>query len=325
MTIPTRRLHTQLGIATVFQDLALCENLNVVENLFLGRELGRAGSTKSRWRSGPGSCCGSCRRRSRPSGSPVASLSGGQRQTVAIARSLLGDPKIIILDEPTAALGVAQTAEVLNLVERLRENGHGVIMISHNMDDVRAVADRVVVLRLGRNNGVFDARMYITEEIVAADHRCRGQRRHPTRRPRLQASRDRPPKGASVSDVDTQSTADRGYDLQDERLTGRRAARRGRRPGRPGPRRRPRRAAGHRRAAGDLDGVPGLNPFFLSSANLVNLLLESVPVGVIALGIVCVLLVGQIDLSVGSVSGLSAAIDGHALRQAGLAGLAGGR
>ena len=84
---------------------------------------------------------------------PVASLSGGQRQTVAIARSLLGDPKVVMLDEPTAALGVAQTAEVLNLIERLRERGLGVILISHNMADVMAVADRVVVLRLGRNNG----------------------------------------------------------------------------------------------------------------------------------------------------------------------------
>src|SRR5690606_17886917 len=98
---------------------------------------------------------------------PIASLSGGQRQTVAIARSLLLDPKIIMLDEPTAALGVAQTAEVLNLIERVRERGLGVIIISHNMEDVRAVADRIVVLRLGRNNGVFtpDASNH---ELVAA-------------------------------------------------------------------------------------------------------------------------------------------------------------
>jgi D-xylose transport system ATP-binding protein len=86
---------------------------------------------------------------------PIASLSGGQRQTVAIARSLLLDPRLIMLDEPTAALGVAQTAEVLNLIERVRDRGLGVIIISHNMEDVRAVADRIVVLRLGKNNGVF--------------------------------------------------------------------------------------------------------------------------------------------------------------------------
>ena len=97
----------------------------------------------------------------------VASLSGGQRQTVAIARSLLLDPKLIMLDEPTAALGVAQTAEVLNLIERVRDRGHAVIMISHNMEDVRAVADRIVVLRLGRNNGVFNADAS-SEDLVAA-------------------------------------------------------------------------------------------------------------------------------------------------------------
>ena len=99
---------------------------------------------------------------------PVASLSGGQRQTVAIARSLLGEPKVVMLDEPTAALGVAQTAEVLNLVERLRERGLGVILISHNMADVMAVADRVAVLRLGRNNGVFHVSQTSSQDIIAA-------------------------------------------------------------------------------------------------------------------------------------------------------------
>lgn len=98
---------------------------------------------------------------------PVASLSGGQRQTVAIARSLLLDPRIIMLDEPTAALGVAQTAEVLNLIERVRDRGLGVIIISHNMEDVRAVADRIVVLRLGRNNGTFSADIS-HQDLVAA-------------------------------------------------------------------------------------------------------------------------------------------------------------
>jgi len=97
----------------------------------------------------------------------VASLSGGQRQTVAIARSLLLEPKLILLDEPTAALGVAQTAEVLNLIDRVRERGLGVLMISHNMEDVRAVADRIVVLRLGRNNGVFEPDAS-NQELVSA-------------------------------------------------------------------------------------------------------------------------------------------------------------
>src|SRR5204862_3079240 len=98
----------------------------------------------------------------------VASLSGGQRQSVAIARSLLGEPKIVILDEPTAALGVAQTAEVLALIKRLKERGYGVIVISHNLADVFEVADRIAVLRLGRNAGIFDGHSDSSEDVVAA-------------------------------------------------------------------------------------------------------------------------------------------------------------
>ena len=100
---------------------------------------------------------------------PIASLSGGQRQTVAIARSLLGEPKVVMLDEPTAALGVEQTAQVLDLVERLRERGLGVILISHNMADVKAVADRVAVLRLGPQQRRLPRRARPAhEEIIAA-------------------------------------------------------------------------------------------------------------------------------------------------------------
>jgi D-xylose transport system ATP-binding protein len=163
---PSAAIH--LGIATVFQDLALCENLNVVENLFLGQErvplrLDEVGMEVKAWE-----LLRELSARIPTVRIPIASLSGGQRQTVAIARSLLGDPRVIILDEPTAALGVAQTAEVLDLIERLRERGLGVIMVSHNMEDVRAVADRIVVLRLGRNNGEFDARTVTSEQVVAA-------------------------------------------------------------------------------------------------------------------------------------------------------------
>ncbi|MEU7891903.1 ATP-binding cassette domain-containing protein [Nonomuraea sp. NPDC049152] len=158
-----------LGIATVYQDLALCDNLDVVGNLYLGNELTATAVLDEV----------SMEKRSRdllhtlsikiPSVRiPVASLSGGQRQTVAISRSLLGEPKVVLLDEPTAALGVEQTAQVLDLVERLRAQGHGVILISHNMVDVKAVADRIAVLRLGRNNGFFDAKATTQEEIIAA-------------------------------------------------------------------------------------------------------------------------------------------------------------
>jgi D-xylose transport system ATP-binding protein len=159
----------ELGIATVFQDLALCDNLDVVANLWLGREL-RTSRTldevdmeQQTWTL--------LRELSAKIPSvriPMASLSGGQRQTVAIARSLIGDPRIVILDEPTAALGVAQTAEVLNLIERLRERGHGVVLVSHSMADVMAVADRVVVLRLGRNNGVYNIADVTSETLIAA-------------------------------------------------------------------------------------------------------------------------------------------------------------
>jgi simple sugar transport system ATP-binding protein/D-xylose transport system ATP-binding protein len=157
-----------LGIATVFQDLALCENLNVTQNLFLGQEIGAVRLNEVDMEVRSWELLRQLSAKIPTVRIQVASLSGGQRQTVAIARSLLGDPKIILLDEPTAALGVAQTAEVLNLVERLRENGHGVIMISHNMADVKAVADKVAVLRLGRNNGVFKVKEVSTEEIIAA-------------------------------------------------------------------------------------------------------------------------------------------------------------
>ena len=162
---PSRAL--RLGIATVFQDLALCENLDVVANLFLGHErnpwrLDEVAMEVRAW-----TLLRELAARIPSVREPIASLSGGQRQTVAIARSLLLDPRIIMLDEPTAALGVAQTAEVLNLIERVRDRGLGVIVISHNMEDVRAIADRIVVLRLGRNNGIFTPQSS-NHELIAA-------------------------------------------------------------------------------------------------------------------------------------------------------------
>jgi len=166
--IPDPSASIALGIATVFQDLALCENLSVVENLFLGRELSPRRLDEVAMETRSWELLRQLSARIPTVRLPVAALSGGQRQTVAIARSLLGDPKIIILDEPTAALGVEQTAEVLDLIERLRERRLGVIMVSHNMEDVRAVADRVIVLRLGRNNGEFAIDDVSSEEIVAA-------------------------------------------------------------------------------------------------------------------------------------------------------------
>ncbi|WP_327099769.1 ATP-binding cassette domain-containing protein [Nocardia vinacea] len=167
VTIPSPNAALELGIATVFQDLALCENLDVVANLFLGRELGRTRLSEVEMETRSWELLGELSARIPSVRVPIASLSGGQRQTVAIARSLLVNPRLIMLDEPTAALGVAQTAEVLNLIERVRAKGLGIIMISHNMEDVRAVADRIVVLRLGRNNGTFGPDVS-NHELVAA-------------------------------------------------------------------------------------------------------------------------------------------------------------
>lgn len=159
----------QLGVATVFQDLALCDNLDVVSNLWLGRELNVRGvldhvgmETRS-W-----ALLRELSARIPSVRVRVATLSGGQRQTVAIARSLIGEPSVVILDEPTAALGVAAAAEVLNLIERLRERGLGVILISHNISDVQAVSDRIVVLRLGRNNGHFRTDDVTNEVVISA-------------------------------------------------------------------------------------------------------------------------------------------------------------
>lgn len=155
VTLPDPKSALSFGIATVFQDLALCENLDVVANIYLGKELSPMRLDEVAMEVRAWTLLNELSARIPNVREAVASLSGGQRQTVAIARSLLLDPKLILLDEPTAALGVAQTAEVLDLIERVRDRGLGVVMISHNMEDVRAVADRIVVLRLGRNNGIF--------------------------------------------------------------------------------------------------------------------------------------------------------------------------
>jgi D-xylose transport system ATP-binding protein len=158
----------RLGIATVYQDLSLADNLDVVANLFLGSEVTRHGTineaemehrTRDLLRQLAVGSLHDLR-------ADAGALSGGQRQTVAIARSLLGSPRLVILDEPTAALGVIQTAQVLELVHRLRERGLGVIVISHNLDTVFDVADRIVVLRLGRRVATFDRRTTSREQVV---------------------------------------------------------------------------------------------------------------------------------------------------------------
>jgi D-xylose transport system ATP-binding protein len=161
----------RLGIEVVYQDLALCDNLDVVQNMYLGRE---THDPVFRLREAPMEQRTTETLRSlsvttiRSVRQPVATLSGGQRQSIAVARAVMWNNRVVFLDEPTAALGVAQTRQVLDLVMRLREQGLAVVIVSHNLNDVFEVADRITVLRLGRNVGVYERARTSQQEIVEA-------------------------------------------------------------------------------------------------------------------------------------------------------------
>ncbi len=164
-----------LGIQTVYQDLALCDNLDIVSNLYLGRELKKTlipglirTMRKSEMEQKSVPVLKELGINLPPLTTPVASLSGGQRQTVAVARAVLWGSKLVMLDEPTAALGVAQTKSVLELILRLAASGVGVLVISHNINDVFKIADRIVVLRLGRTVGNFVKTESTPEEVIAS-------------------------------------------------------------------------------------------------------------------------------------------------------------
>ena len=159
-----------LGIEIVYQDLALCDNLDVVQNMYLGREAHRfqimkeppmEAKTRETLASLRVTTIGSIRQ-------AVATLSGGQRQSVAVARAVMWNSRLVILDEPTAALGVAQTEQVLALVNRLAEQGLSVVLISHNLHDIFETANRIAVLRLGRNVGVFERAKTTQQQVVEA-------------------------------------------------------------------------------------------------------------------------------------------------------------
>jgi D-xylose transport system ATP-binding protein len=170
VTINGPRDAAKLGIEVVYQDLALCDNLDVVQNMYLGREANRftvlqeppmEAKTRETLKTLRVTTIRSIRQ-------AVATLSGGQRQSVAVARAVMWNSKLVILDEPTAALGVAQTEQVLALVRRLGEQGLGVVIISHNLHDVFETAHRITVLRLGRNAGIYDRLKTTQEEVVHA-------------------------------------------------------------------------------------------------------------------------------------------------------------
>jgi D-xylose transport system ATP-binding protein len=160
-----------LGIEVVYQDLALCDNLDVVQNMYLGREDRdplfrlREAPMEQRTTETLKSLAVTTIRSVRQ---PVATLSGGQRQSVAVARAVMWNNRVVFLDEPTAALGVAQTHQVLELVKRLGEQGLAVVIVSHNLNDVFEVANRITVLRLGHNVGVYERDKTNQQEIVRA-------------------------------------------------------------------------------------------------------------------------------------------------------------
>ena len=161
----------RLGIEVVYQDLALCDNLDVVQNMYLGREAHdvvyrlREPEMELKTQETLASLSVTTVRSIRQ---PVATLSGGQRQSVAVARAVMWNSRVVILDEPTAALGVAQTRQVLDLVKRLAEQGLAVVIVSHNLHDIFEVANRITVLRLGRDVGVYDRAKTTQQEIVSA-------------------------------------------------------------------------------------------------------------------------------------------------------------
>jgi D-xylose transport system ATP-binding protein len=164
---------TALGIQTVYQDLALCDNLDVVENIFLGREVRRPAwfafrLARPRMERRARELLESVGARIADMNAPVSSLSGGQRQCAAVCRAILGDPKLVILDEPTAALGVAQKREVLDLISRLRAQKRGVIVVSHDLVEMLKIADRVAVLRLGESVADRKADEWTEHSLVSA-------------------------------------------------------------------------------------------------------------------------------------------------------------
>src|SRR6516162_8524153 len=299
-----------LGIEVVYQDLALCDNLDVVENMFLGREVLAAGLLDEDSMERPASKTLSDLRVTTLQSvrEPVASLSGGQRQSIAVAKAAMWDSKLVILDEPTAALGLAQTKQVLDLVRHLAGQGLAVIMISHNLNDVFSVADRLAVVRLGKLVAAGDASQF--DPQMAVELMTLGQTsRTPDCNSRLAAEEiydrdhraDETP-AAPVSPVVTGKPAEavpmRGSSLWDYL-----------------------RAQWARVLAGRSGVLPVVigtiviaavfqsqNPHFLTPGNLVNLLVQASVFMLIGMGEAFVLLLAETDLSLGFVAGIAGTI-----------------
>ena len=310
-----------LGIEVVYQDLALCDNLDVVQNMFLGRERlkNRMLDEDDMERAAVKTLSGLQVTTLRSARQAVASLSGGQRQSIAVAKAVMWNSKLVILDEPTAALGVAQTGQVLKLVRRLADQGLAVVMISHNLNDVFAVADRIAVLRLGEMVGEGPASEFDSQRVVElmttgrSDHRPGahdGETETGYSEPAARESAGEPvaspPSGdtaangrgavetggtASLSGGGTQSFGVYLHALWSRVLAGQ---------------------------SGVLPVVLGViliailfqsqNAKFLSAGNVVNLLVQGAVFMLIGMGEVFVLLLGEIDLSLGFVAGIGGTV-----------------
>jgi D-xylose transport system permease protein len=306
--IRTPRDSAALGIEVVYQDLALCDNLDVVQNMFLGRERLQGGLlNEDDMERAAAETLGSLRVTTlRSIRQPVASLSGGQRQSIAVAKAVMWNSKLVILDEPTAALGVAQTRQVLELVRRLADHGLAVIMVSHNLNDVFAVADRIVVLRLGQTVAAGEASGFDSQSVVELMTTGRSSRE--TVGPGASGARESA-KAASVLSLGEATEPGAG---------GRSALV----------------SAGavqtfggyaqglwSKVRAGESGVLPVVlgaaliaiifqvqNSDFLSPGNLVNLLVQGSVFMLIGMGEVFVLILGEIDLSLGFVAGIGGTI-----------------
>lgn len=307
-----------LGIETVYQDLALCDNLDIVQNLFLGRERLRRflldeESMEITARETLASLAVTTVRSIRQ---PVASLSGGQRQSVSIAKSVLWNSKLVIMDEPTAALGVAQTEVVLHLIRQLADRGVAVIVISHNMNDVFEVADRIAVLRLGRLVDVrpvteMDRQIVVDLMTTGFSDRARPELAPspPSNRPLTSVKGPLPSAAAVLQDEPTTAAAARKAALAlNPDITATSLPEYFR-------------AALARVRGGESGVLPvlaglllisvlfqSLNPNFLTPGNMVNLLIQGSVFMLLAMGQVFVLLLGEIDLSIGYVGGVGGVI-----------------
>lgn len=301
--IRSPRDSAHLGIEVVYQDLALCDNLDVVQNMFLGRERLKANMlNEDAMEREAAETLSSLRVTTlRSIRLPVASLSGGQRQSIAVAKAVMWNSKLVILDEPTAALGVAQTGQVLELVRRLADQGLAVLMISHNLNDVFAVADRIAVLRLGEMVGEGPTQDFDTQRVV--ELMTTGKSEH------VVAADNAPPAAPSIAveNAKKQTTQEHASAVVNSNEVGT--------------------LGGYLKSvwakilAGQSGVLPVLlgmiliaaifqtqNDKFLSSGNLVNLLVQGAVFMLIGMGEVFILILGEIDLSLGFVAGIGATV-----------------